>query len=175
MDLRQHTLLMARYQGWASQRLFEQVDTLDDETYRRENGLFFGSVHRTLNHLLLADHIWHGRMIHQPYSATSLNEIIEDDRARLRERIIAHAGLWHDTIAAWDDATFAGIAEYQMMNGTPRRIPRATCVLHVFNHGTHHRGQVSAALTQLGASAPEMDLPYFLYSLPGAEIGLDPP
>ncbi len=33
---------------------------------------------------------------------------------------------------------------------------------HVFNHGTHHRGQITAALTALGQPSPELDLVYFL-------------
>ena len=62
-------------------------------------------------------------------------------------------------------------ADFRKIDGSPARLPRASCVLHVFNHGTHHRGQVTAAVTQFGGRAPEIDLPYFLYTLGPAALG----
>ena len=48
--------------------------------------------------------------------------------------------------------------------------PRESLVLHVFNHATHHRGQASIALLQLGCEAPVMDMPYFLNELPAHKL-----
>ena len=56
MQARPHFTLLARYGLWATRRLFEHVDALSDEEYRRDAGLFFKSVHGTLNHLLAAEH-----------------------------------------------------------------------------------------------------------------------
>ena len=49
--LRLHLLTLARYERWATAQLLQHVDALDDDAYRRDVGLFFGSIHRTLNHL----------------------------------------------------------------------------------------------------------------------------
>jgi uncharacterized damage-inducible protein DinB len=51
---------------------------------------------------------------------------------------------------------------YRSLAGKAFELPFASLVLHVPNHGTHNRGQISAALTQFGVDAPVMDLPYFL-------------
>ena len=40
--------------------------------------------------------------------------------------------------------------------------PRALCVLHFFNHQTHHRGQAHALLTRAGESTGPTDLPFVL-------------
>jgi len=56
------TPTFARYNQWANERVFSAIATLDDEAYRRDVGLFFGSIHRTLNHLLVADRIWMYRL-----------------------------------------------------------------------------------------------------------------
>ncbi len=171
MDLRRHCLLMARYNRWALEKIYEQIDGLSDLAYRKDVSLFFHSIHGTLNHLLLVDHLWHGRMIAQPFPIKGLNDEIETDRAALRDRLLARTDVWKHYIAGLTPDALAGIAHYRKIDDTQAALPRASCILHVFNHATHHRGQISAALTQLGASAPEMDLPYFLYALPAAELG----
>ena len=52
---------MARYNRWQNANLYGVADTLSDEERRRERGAFFGSIHKTLSHLLWADQIWMSR------------------------------------------------------------------------------------------------------------------
>jgi uncharacterized damage-inducible protein DinB len=52
--------------------------------------------------------------------------------------------------------------EYATTKGKPQNKVLGPVLMHVFNHATHHRGQVSAALTRLGRPAPALDLLYFL-------------
>ena len=170
MDLRRHCRLMAHYHHWGFERLYAELDALDEHDYRRDTGLFFGSVHGTLNHLLLVDQLWHGRLVHDPVRLESLRDTVETDRAALRTRLLARGAVWIDYLAGLDDAALAGMAAFHKIDGAPATLPRASCVLHVFNHGTHHRGHVSAVLTRLGGKAPEMDLPYFLYTLPAEDL-----
>ena len=166
MNLRHHCHLMAQYHHWAFERLYAEIESIDEDEYRRDAGLYFGSIHDTLNHLLLVDHVWHGRLVQQPFATSSLRDTVECERVALRDRLLARGAVWIDYLAALDDTALAGAASFNKIDGSPATLPRASCVLHVFNHGTHHRGQISAVLTRLGASAPEMDLPYFLYTLP---------
>ena len=56
--MRDHYRMLAAYNAWANRILYEEVGKLDDAAYRRNLGAFFGSLHRTLNHLLTADRIW---------------------------------------------------------------------------------------------------------------------
>lgn len=62
-----HFPLMARFNQWANQRLYGSVAALSEEQYRAERGLFFGSVHRTLNHILVVDRIWTRRIDGEPH------------------------------------------------------------------------------------------------------------
>lgn len=162
MDLRDHCLTMHRYQRWAYGRLFEAVRTLEEREYRRDVGLFFGSVHRSLNHLLLVDRIWLGRLEGHPAPYTSLDQEIESDREVLETELYAQCERWHAFVASAPRERFDATETYTSLLGKPFVLPFVEVVLHVPNHGAHHRGQISAALTQFGIDAPVMDLPFFL-------------
>ena len=44
-----------------------------------------------------------------------------------------------------------------------RRLPAAVAAVHLFNHGTHHRGQLTTLMKQAGVDPGVTDLPW----LPG--------
>ena len=154
---------LARYHLWATRRLFEEVDALPDADYRRDVGLFFASVHGTLNHLPVVDaQLWWRRFAHAESPVLQLNAEAEPERAALKERLLAGAAAWEPFVRTLDDTCLGGTLEYRTTRGTAASLPFALALTHVFNHGTHHRGQISAALTALGRACPEMDLVYML-------------
>jgi uncharacterized damage-inducible protein DinB len=157
---------MAAWHAWAFDQLYAVVDRLDDDQYRREAGLFFKSVHGTLNHMLLVEHVWRGRLVGERFEAKSLADEVEPDRARLRLRLRDHAAIWVATLDALEDERLAGDLAYRSLKGDAYTIPRASLVQTVFAHGAHHRGQISTVLTQWGLEAPVMDFPYFFATRP---------
>ncbi len=168
MDLRDHLRLMARYNVWAHRRLLAVCDQLDEQAYRASRGLFFGSLHGTLNHLLAVERIWRSRLTGEASGISGLDQIVEDRRAALAADLLDFAEGWLPWIDAQDEADLAADFAYRNLKNEPFVLPRAAVPLHVFNHATHHRGQASTALTQAGLEAPVMDLPYFLLELPAA-------
>jgi uncharacterized damage-inducible protein DinB/GNAT superfamily N-acetyltransferase len=159
--LRAQLQTLARYNLWATRRLLDAVDALPDADYRRGTGLglFFGSVHGTLNHLLLAEHLlWRARFSEGLSPVLALDAEVEPGRARLRERLLEGALAWLPLIDGWPESRLLGQLSYTRMAGPSVTLPFAATLSHVFNHGTHHRGQISAALTALGQPAPVLDL-----------------
>jgi uncharacterized damage-inducible protein DinB len=158
-----HFRAFARYNVWATARLLESVAAASDDAYRRDVGLFFRSIHGTLNHLLVGEHLlWFRRFDEGISPKLALNAEVEPDRVALAERLQAGAACWEPLIARWPAERFSGQLAYTTMRGTPASLPFAATLAHVFNHGTHHRGQITAALTALGQPCPELDLVYFL-------------
>lgn len=160
--MKRHLQLLADYHVWALETLYEALLPLDDTRYRGDCGLFFHSIHGTLNHLLVADSVWFGRFIGQAFSVSGLDAELESDREKLEQRLGEHSARWRAWLAARSDADLAAPLVYSNMSGTRFEQETATLLLHVFNHATHHRGQISAALTAYAIDAPEMDLIWFL-------------
>ena len=148
---------LVRYHGWATRKLYEHIDALSDD-YRRDVGLFFKSVHGTLNHLLVAELVWLPRFAEGISPRRALNEEVETDRGRLRERLFEAPAKWQPVIDGLDDHKLQGRLDYVSTQGVPSSLPLVATLGHVFNHGTHHRGQISAAITAMGHPCPETDL-----------------
>ncbi len=162
-DLRGYFLTLARYNDWATRRLYEHVDALGEDDYRRDVGLFFKSVHGTLNHLLVAEHrVWFPRFAEGVSNRVALNEEVEPDRARLRQRLVEAAGRWAPLIESFDAQRYAATLDYSTTRGMPQSLPFAPTLGHVFNHATHHRGQITAAITTMGYPCPEIDMVWML-------------
>ena len=80
-----HFPLMARFNEWANARLYGAVERLSDENYRLDRGLFFGSIHRTLNHLMVVDRLWTRRIDGEPHGIVSLDMQLYEDFAELSD------------------------------------------------------------------------------------------
>lgn len=157
--LQAHLLQMARYGHWATERLFAVVNRLSDDAYHRDIGLFFKSVHGTLNHLLVTElELWQRRFQQGESRSLALDAELEPQRTRLRQRLLDGMAAWVPWVEALDPARLDGRLDYVNTEGKPMSVPFAATLAHVFNHGTHHRGQASAGLTVLGQQAPVMDL-----------------
>jgi len=153
---------MARYNRWQNQNLYGVADALSDEERRRERGAFFGSIHKTLSHLLWGDQIWMSRFAGMARPQGGIHDLtsfypdwdeLKRERAAFDEEMIA----WADGL---DDAWLAGDLTYYSVSAK-REITGAKWLLvtHMFNHETHHRGQVHCMLTQAGGKPHDTDLP----------------
>ncbi len=162
MTTDEYLLSMARYHHWAGQRLIAALSTLSDDEYQQPAGLFFSSVHGTLNHLLLADCVWHGRLSGHPFAITGLDQEIHTQRTALASALLQQALVWQDYLAALTVGMLAQNIVYKSSTGQSFSLSREAILMHVFNHATHHRGQISAVISRYGQPCPEMDLVYQL-------------
>jgi uncharacterized damage-inducible protein DinB len=154
---------MAEYNTWANTRLYRMAAQLTDEQYRRDVGAYFGSMHRTLNHLLVADRIWLWRMTKIGDAPTRLDAILFEDLAGLSnarreedQRLLEH-------LQNLTDTQLEGAIEYRTTKGSAEKQSLREVLAHLFNHQTHHRGQAHTILTALGVQEPDsLDLLWML-------------
>ncbi len=84
IDVASYAVTMARYNQWMNRKLYEAADTLSDAQRKADTGLFFQTIHGTLNHLLVADKVWLGRFTGSPFPAKSLDQELFSDFDELR-------------------------------------------------------------------------------------------
>jgi uncharacterized damage-inducible protein DinB len=157
-----HAQLMARYNRWQNQSVYKATDQLSDADRKRDQGAFFGSIHGTLNHLLWGDQIWLHRFAgtpapepKRPRDSAAMFEHWDElkaARSALDEAIIS----WTSSLEP--DWLTGHLTWYSGAAGREITRPRWQLVAHLFNHQTHHRGQVHAMLTRLGAKPEDTDL-----------------
>ncbi|MCE9616592.1 MAG: DinB family protein [Lentisphaerae bacterium] len=160
--MKAHFLSSCRYHRWAFEVLYKALNRVSDADYRADHGLFFKSIHGTLNHLLLADRIWYSRFAGTVFAVTGLDQELETDRTQLEQALYHQGDAWLTLLEAQPETRFADMLEYCTTTGTPCRTPVDKTLMHLFNHGTHHRGQISAVISRLGLPVPEMDYLYYV-------------
>ena len=111
--MKAHFEMMAAYNAWANARLYGAAHALADADYRRDLGAAFGSLHGTLNHIVVADVIWLSRFRDQPNPPWSLDHIPHDDPKELRARRDALDRDIIGFVGALSDARLEGEFEYK--------------------------------------------------------------
>ncbi|HKI98676.1 MAG TPA: DinB family protein [bacterium] len=155
--------LMAHFNAWANARLYGAVAGLSDADYRRERGLFFGSIHGTLNHLLVVDRLWCGRLEGQDHGDLTLDCVLHDNLAALRAAREAEDARLIRIVEGLDAAALTGTVTYRVILGEgTETVRRDHLLLGQFNHQTYHRGQVVAAMNQDGIEPPPLDVIFYL-------------
>lgn len=174
-DLVDNYLFLARYNHWFNQGLYDACEQLDDEERKRARGAFFGSIHHTLNHLVVGDQVWlkrlrqcawdHGygpgaltdQVLDLP-DACSLDMVLyprwADLRAKRLQMDLALQAWLGDLPEAFPNFTM----RYSNSKGVQREHPAWQAMTHFFNHQTHHRGQVTTLLMQSGVDVGVTDL-----------------
>lgn len=149
----------AAYNRWANARLYAAALDLSDISYRLHVGVFFGSLHGTLNHLLLTDRLWLKRLTGEGEHPNQLNAILYEERLELARARIAEDDRLIAVVDGYDEAKLSAIHNYQTTSGMPQSQPLASILMHLFNHQTHHRGHAHACLSILiGSAPPVLDL-----------------
>lgn len=157
---KQHYVLIADYQHWANEVLFNSLDHLQPEVIGSDQGLFFHSIHHTVDHILLVSQVWLARLQGEQLEA-NYRVINQPDFRELKQSLRRETRKLQSWLDAQPDTFFEGEIGFAGSDGKPRQMWVREVLVHLFTHYGHHRGQVSAVITRLGAPCPEMDFIYY--------------
>jgi uncharacterized damage-inducible protein DinB len=157
---------LASYNTWANERIYAAAAELSDAERKAKRPSFFGSIHATLNHILVADRIWlsrltakpGGTLVSKPAEITGLNQELYENFDELRAARVKEDARIATVIGRYTDADLTIKLDYANMAGEERHTPMAQVLAHVFNHQTHHRGQVHGLLSHTQIAPPSLDM-----------------
>lgn len=151
---------MARYNAWQNHSLYHAAATLDEAAREAERGAFWGSIRKTLAHLMWGDLVWIARFDGGAGPGIGVKDALDAydwptlwaERPKLDARIAGWAWMVLPGELQGDLTWYSGFLGRDMVK------PKGLCVIQLFNHQTHHRGQVHALLTAAGARPDDTDL-----------------
>lgn len=170
MSLKQNFRLLAQYNQWMNSKIYELAAAIDSDELAKDRGAFFGSILGTLNHIMVADLAWLNRFKRHPVNLASLEGIQHLPLpSALNQLLFADFSALHQARKKVDEVFVALCDElndtvleaplpYKNMKGDKMNKRFASVLQHVFNHQTHHRGQLTTLLSQMGIDFGVTDL-----------------
>ena len=161
--MRGHLRRMARRNAWANRRRYAACAQLGEPEYHKPRPACFGSIHGTLNHLLIADWIWLARI-----EATPSPKVRLDDRpcaglAELKQARAAEDARMIELVDGYaEDDLHRPVRYRRIVEPQDVQMPLRLCWRHLLNHQPHHRGHVHDQLSQTAATPPRLDLIFYL-------------
>ena len=166
----QYFAMLFDYHYWANQRILRTAANLTTAQFTAQVFPHHNSLRGTLVHTLSAEWIWLERW-HGISPKTMLREedwaVLESVRERWGQEEARLRGL----LATLRDEDLLRTVNYTNLRGKAFAYPLWQLMAHVVNHGTQHRAEAAAMLTELGHSPGDMDLSLFLSEWPKSQAG----
>ena len=153
--------LMAEYNKWMDGKIYAVCGEIPDTVRKKDMGAFFKSIHGTLNHIYYGDIAWLERLRDNKFTPREIGVDLFDDFVELRaaqEKIDVEILEWARSLTP---EYLSNEYDYESnVRGFKRTLPRWVLATHMFNHQTHHRGQVTTLIKQLGIDPGITDIPW---------------
>ena len=153
---------LTRYKQWANDLFLQQVATLTPEQMDAPQAVYFGSLRRTLHHVMLMDHVWRCHLLGLPHAVTSRNPAdcpsFIDIAKRSRE--LDHWLVEYSRTLPDEEGVEP--VQFPFIDGGSGLMPRHAMIAHMVNHTTYHRGHMAAMVYDFGLRPVATDLPVFL-------------
>ena len=153
--------LMAEYNQWMNSKLYRALEPLGEQALRTDKGAFFGSIFMTLNHIFYGDLIFLSRLTGDPLTEPELDQVFFESFAAMKAgRVTLDQRLLTWATSLTDDWLEKDASYISKVDGSTKSAPRWVLVSHMFNHQTHHRGQITTLLSQLDIDIGPTDIPF---------------
>lgn len=151
---------LAQYNTWMNDKIYKACETLSEEEFKADKGLFFKSLHLSLNHIMYGDLALISRVNADWNTSPTLGSVLYPNFADLyqaRKQLDLDILTWADHLTV--DFLAQDLTYTSKVDSISRTIPHWLYLTHLFNHQTHHRGQISTTLHQMGFDLGATDLP----------------
>jgi len=154
--------LLANFNTWANTKIFSACKELDDAEYKKDRRAFFSSIHGTLNHLLVVDRAYIARIEGIDHGLKSLDQILFESLLQLEVARIKEDKRLIDLVNRLSEESIHKEITYKGFETGNTTHTINIILITLFNHQTHHRGQIHNMLSQIGVKPPQIDIPDFV-------------
>lgn len=153
-----YCVAMAEYNAWMNAKMYALCESLPDAVRKKDHRAFFRSIHGTLHHILVCDLMFLSSFSEDAAVVASEGDLHDDFHELRRDRgsVDLHLLQWSRVVSPEWLNTPSTYKHHE--DGVTRHVTQGFWVVHMFNHQTHHRGQVTTLLTQLGHDIGSTDL-----------------
>jgi len=159
----EHVCRLIAYNQWADERVLAAIEGMSVEELERPRDAYFGSIADNLWHVLSAQHRWLARWQGVPLAPLERPPIASWTAAYAA----SHAGL-RRFVAPLSAADLQRVVKYTLRVGATGAQPLGQLVVHLVNHGTHHRAETGLVLDRNGRSPEDFDYVLFLGQPPSS-------
>ena len=158
---KQDILVLYKYNQWANGKILAAAGNVTPEQFLADAPFPHGGLHGTLTHVLFAEWIWRNRWEGvSPTARFKPEEFPTFDS--LKTRWLQEENSLMIFVAAIAEESLNRPFQYKNTRGEPRESILWHAMMHMVNHGTQHRAEAAAMLTEFGCSPGDLDLIYFL-------------
>ena len=154
--------LLANFNKWTNGKIITSCKKLTETEYKKDRGAFFSSIHGTLNHLLVVDRAFISRIEGKDHGQKSLDQILFESLLQLEEARIKEDKRLIDLVNNLSEENIYKEITYNGFETGKTTHTINTILITLFNHQTHHRGQIHNMLSQAGVKSPQIDIPDFI-------------
>lgn len=155
-------LMLYDYNEWASDRILRAMLQLTPEQFTATNSSSYGSLRGTLAHALFAATIWRRRLQGEEMPTDLPKPEDFPTPQALRDAFVAEEARMRTWLSALKDVDLQEITHYKSTKGQPFQNTLWHVLMHVINHGTQHRAEAAAMLTDFGCSPGDIDMILYL-------------
>jgi uncharacterized damage-inducible protein DinB len=155
-----------RYHVWANEKVFAHLRALPEDVHRQPLQSVFPTIGDVLAHMYIVDNVWLKAMSGDAETISSSLPVWQDE---VKDAKLSAYQACFAKVAAQYASFFAKHADLEVVSAYPHptygvlRASFADILQHVVNHGTYHRGNITAMLRQLGYAGAATDYVFYLY------------
>ena len=157
--------LLYKYNSWANAKILNTAANLSQEQFTAPASHPHNDLRHALTHTLFAEWLWRNRWMGNSPSTPFLSEDFATFEA-LRSRWVEEESALNSFVASLTDEKINSTFQYKTIKGEALESVLWQAMVHVVNHGTQHRSEAAAILTELGFSPGDIDLIIFLREQP---------
>ena len=158
--------LLANFNTLANTKIFSACKELDEAEYKKDRKAFFSSIHGTLNHLLVVDRAYISRIEGKDHGLRGLDQILFESLRQLEEARIKEDKRLVDLVNNLSMESIHKEITYKGFETGNTTYTINMILLTLFNHQTHHRGQIHNMLSQADIKPPQIDIIDFTLNIP---------